>query len=651
MPNSNIIPPGFVRVGDAPPVIPKGFVRVGDVPDSINAAPQSAVIPPGLVRVGDAPTDTPKPKKAPKPPPERMAGLTREQWAGVGGMAGGMAVGIPSGPLAPLSVAAGAGLGAGIGSVGFDSAKALKAYFSGKPEEMPGVMDIAKPMVKEGLIEGAFTMGAGVVRPVLWSRAALAKASGLTDATAKELMEKAKRLGIGVGAVDVGTMLPKAYAKTIGVFPWSGTPFRKGEIAKHSESLRVANDILDTFGPNKSLTDTGIDMVEAARGTYKGFRGVAARLYGDVNDAIRAADRIDIIPTNTTKKLASELKRVEAQGAIRLTGKEGKTLPRVESEDTIKYIEGLADLPELITPQQYKRLKNDIAALVKKNINDGWDVKRLVEIKGAVEADLRNIRVDLLPEQQGTAILDALKTADTFYAKGIVQFQTRSAKRFMRVDKNIFKAGAEEAGSLNADEIYNVAVNLKSPMEIRDLSRLIGQPAMKRAASLHFQTAVDAAIKDKTVMGQVIKSIDPVELEKGLGITKKTAQGVKEFYRVGGVDFKDVQDFIEVMKRVEGIGNPAEFMRRRIILGSIGAVTAAGGVGFAGATASAPVMLATTILSRHGSKIFADPVKLKLMTTAFDEAANTYAARAAYVRLAKMLTAIEKREEKEQTPE
>lgn len=612
-------------------------------------------VPPGI----EPPLETGEPRPA-------KSIIGRGEAAAVGGMVGAK-IGAPV--LPPYGMLAGGALGAAAGSLSLDSFTSLKAMLEGRSEDIPTATEQVGAAAREGYLDLAFGMAGAAFQPIKFARALLSKISGLATPIAKEIQAKAAKFGIGVGAVDVGGTLPQAYAKTIGVFPWSGTPFRKAEIAKRKQISGAIENILDTFGPNKIMSDLGIDMVAAARGAHRSFRSTSAVLYKNVENAIEQAARQDIIPTDIVREVASGFAEQAKKGTIKIPiGKKQiathlvdskgqpilktiinfKELPRASQETVIKFIDNLRSLPETITPTQYRQLKGDLSDLIGKNLRDGWDVKQLTEIKGALETGFNNLRTDLLPAGQGEAIKDFLTTANKFYSKGIVQFQTKVAKTFERVDKTIFKVGAETPGSLNADEIYQVAVNLKSPKQIGELTKLVGNKNMKAAASLHFETAVGSSTKQTSLLGEQYNTIDPFELEKSLGLvgaSKQKLAGVNELYKIGGVNLKDITDLIDVMKRIEEIRNPSEFIRRRLILAGMSGAAAVGGAGFI--AGGGPVTIgAMTLLSRHFSKIFADPKKLKLMTTAMDEAKNAIFRQSSLGRLTKMLVVEEKQESK-----
>ena len=562
-----------------------------------------------------------------------------------GGMIGA-AAGSPFFP--PLGTLAGGAIGAAAGSAFHDARKSAQAMFEGKPEDVVPMGEQFKTMAGEARTDILFSMGGMVLRPVLWGRQLLSKISGLTTEASKSLQETAKGLGIGLGAVDVGGVVPKAYAKTIGVFPFVGSPMRRAQISKIADVERAVNETLNAFGPSHATAQSlGIDMVAAARGTHKEFRKVSSGLYENFNETVRTASRQDIIPTVEAKKYASEIAK-EVRGGL-ITLKNGEPLSPAIRQETIDYLTRFSELPDLITPAQYRRLTaQELPDLIGKHLKDGVDIRQITKMKGALESDFANIRTDLLPKGEAEAVKTALDTANKFYAKGIVQFQTKAAKAFQRVDANIFKAGAGKPGSLNADELYDVAVNLKSPKQIQDLTRLVGKRNMKQAAALNFETAIESSRSSIELMGKEYQIVDPEKLERALkltGASKQKLSGIRELYRTAGVDLKQVQDLVGVMKRIEGIGNPAEFIRRRAILAGVTGLGAAAGVGGAAAISGAPGGVVTagglTLLGRHFSKIFSSPLKLKQLTTVLDEARNTAIRQAVLGRLTKALLSEE----------
>lgn len=572
---------------------------------------------------------------------------SRDTAVALGGTAGAILGTATAGPV--LGTIAGGGLGAAAGSALFDNFHNLKAYLDSQPEKIVGAQEVTKNMIGEGMTDAAFSMGGAVAQPIRLGRMAIAKISGLNEKAAAELMLIAENAGIRLGAVDVGGTFPKGYAKTIGVFPFSGTPFRRGEVQKLQDANKAINRILDTFAPNEKLAgEIGMDMYKAAQESRQEFRTVAGGLYDHLRELIETAKNPNIIPTDDLRALAIEHNDLARRGQIILN--DGTFLPSVQSAEIADFFLNVSRLPELIKPTQYERLTEDLKTLIGKNLKEGFDVKQLAEAKKALREGFDNLRTDLLDPGEGDAIKTALQQANKFYSDGIVKFQTPAAKIFERVNRFIFKAGADQPGTLNPDEIYHTALNLRSPEQVKDLTKLVGIENMQNAARENFRTAVEAARSDVVILGKTFSAVDPNVLEKKLGLVgagTKKLEGLRELYKTSGVDLDEVKNLIEVMKKIEGIGNPAEFMRRRIILGGIGGAAGALGIGGAvmGGTDPADAAgtgiitgVALTLLGRHGSEIFASPEKLKLITGALDEARGAIPQRANLSRLINLLS-------------
>jgi GH24 family phage-related lysozyme (muramidase) len=583
-------------------------------------------------------------------PPSTFAGrvgdafMTRETFAAAGGMIGGVA----GAPLGPGGMIAGGGLGAAAGSATFDSLTSLNAMLRDRPQDVVPMREQFEAMGHEGMMDMAFSVGGAVFQPIRIGRHILGKMSGVTSEASVALQETARRLGINLGAVDVGTGLPRAAARILGVFPFTGTPFRTAQRTKLQEAGTAVDRMLDTFAPNgRMASELGVDMTRAAQQTHRTFKSIASDLYGRVESSIAAASRQDIIPTRVVhedgsvgglKQFAEDFATDLEAGLVVMEG--GEALPRAVRQATDSFITMLRELPELITPQQYRRVMEDLSDLIQANIRDGADVRQLTMAKDALEEGMANIRMDLLPAGEGEAIRNALDAANTFYAKGIMKFQTTAAQDFERVDRFIFRPGAPDPGNLNADEIARVAVNLRSPQQIQDLANLVGRRNMQQVAALHFREAVESAAQTMNVMGQDFRFINPDILERQLGLVAgargQQQEGIRALYRFAGVDLDDVRGLLDSLRAIEGIADPAEFVRRRIILGGVAAATAVGGVGVAGLP-GAGAMVAMTVIARHASSIFSDPRKLKQMRAAFDEGIESAAGRAAMARVIRAL--------------
>ena len=660
---NQMLPEGFVLDENAVnQALPEGFTI-----EPPAAAPEAAVAPaveemqpaPPIAGAGpggsDLTFDQPGyPQAGPPQKPQSFvedvtdAAFSRGTFTTIGGLAGG-ALGTP---LGPAGVIGGSGLGTAAGSAIFDNLTNLIATVENSPEDLVGGQEVLMRMIGEGKTDAMFSMGGALFQPIRFARALIGKMSGINDEAATALVKEAEKNGISLGAVDVGGAFPKGYAKVAGVFPFTGTPLKKGQATKINQAEESINRTLNTFGPAGTVNDLGVDMVQAARGANKKFKSVASDLYNKLADDIANASRSDIIPTRIIREdgtsggvsaMADDVIAQAKKGAITLT--DGSQLARIDSQETLDFISQLKDIPDLINPDQYRRLTEDVSDLIGIRLKDGADVRLLTDIKKSLEESFGNIRTDLLPKEQAVAIQESLRTANAFYTKGMPKFQNKTASAFERVDKAIFGPGASRAGSLNEDEIFKTVVNLRSPQQIKDLTELIGQKKVSEAASRVFQDAVESARKDIDLSGKTFSVVNPFELEKKLGLAgagKDKIEGMRELFKTSGVNLDDVRGLIDVMKNIQDIGNASDFVKRRVALGGIGALAGAGGVGAATLVGGIPGGVFTagamTFLSRHMSKIFASGDKLKLMKTALDEAADATMRRAA---LSKLVDAID----------
>ena len=142
---------------------------------------------------------------------------------------------------------------------------------------------------------------------------------------------------------------------------------------------------------------------------------------------------------------------------------------------------------------QYRELQKQIKELMKKGAIENWDISRLMTVKAALEKDFMTL---VAPKNMSKAdialfkkIQEAHKTANNFYSQGIKVYSSPSAKTFERVDRNIFNAGFDKQGSLNADELVPKILNLNSKQSLIDLKKLVGPEKFKESAQAWLQGA------------------------------------------------------------------------------------------------------------------------------------------------------------------
>ena len=605
--------------------------------------------------------------------------LSRPTFEAVGGM-GGAALSLPgaplAGPAAPVVPLAGGALGSAEGSVAYDAINnflmeqgVVKGEMGlGKPAVLP---EITQDAVDAARWDAVFGAGASVIRPILGARRLIGKISGVFRDEAQLLMNMARDKGIDLGIADIGGSVPKGFLKTVSVFPFSSTPAAKAQIAKQGQAIDAVERVLDDLAPTATIsTDLGLDLSKAAQATRGEFVRVSGDLYTTFRELAKKASVKEIIPTEESVKTATELYGEIAGGEIKIgTGNRARTLESPSPEAIVKferYISDLQELPGLITIQQYQKQVQDLGAVMDELSAAGLDVRRAGMLKKAFEGDLNNIRADLLPTDEANAIKAALKTANNWFSKGIVDFsgpvnvppgfkgqptfETPTAGKFERADKRIFQPGAARPGTINEDELYSVVTNLRSPQAITDLRALVGDDAMRSVARRHLQTAAEQSTVTAKIGSFEETIIDPYLLEKNLGLAGTKLEknlGLEKLLEISGAKVEDVKNLITSMKSIEDLGDPSSFVRRRAILGGSSAVLGAS-AGFGGSVAQKTAKTAgvaafaltagtITLLTRHISKIFTSPDALKNVLEALDTARDTTARQAAFGRILKFV--------------
>jgi len=604
-------PPGFLPVNEQSPTVEMESSIIQDEDDSITDEPLSAGV--SL---------------------EELSGgfLTRPIFETVGGITGAVIGGggaIPSGPGAVGGVIVGGSLGAAAGSTTFDATEGVLRMLGMVTTEEPSIVEKSKQALNAAALEMGFGTVATVARPVLMGRRLLEKVFGLRTPESLDLQALARNNGVDIGAMDVGGQFPRLINATMNVFPVTGEPARRAVKGKFQQVNTEIHRRLNTLAPNATgMSELGIDMVKAAKGARAEFKFVADDLYKNFEGLAESASKIDIIPTENVKSLAAAFKKDSDLERIFL--EDQKALDRPTANAAQKFLEDLQNISENITIHQYKGLKKDLSDLFGMFEGQGASTAKLMDMKKALEGDLNSIRADLLPEGEGDALVAALETANNFYSKGIVEFQTSVANKFKRVDRNMFRSGAEKPGTIDADELAHVVINMRSPKTIEALSRLVGDEPMQQAA----RNIMDHAVSESTSLVRIGKDevpvFDPSKLSRMLKLEGPKSEGLRALLKKTGVDPDDLSDFLKVAGGIESVGDASAFAARRTAMAGTGGIkgllglgvaSAAGGAagGPAGAGAGVIAAAAVTLMGRWASKIVADPRKLKLITAALDK--------------------------------
>jgi hypothetical protein len=580
--------------------------------------------------------------------PGRMLPGARGAALAAGASAGAMAslpVAPAAGPLAPLVPVVGGALGAAGASAGYDNIndllKAVMPGFEGLPDATaasgdPRALDIGARAANEAAFDAATTAVTGVAGfPVKHFLSPLVgKVFGVRTPQALTAAQLARMHGVELGAVDVGNQNPRILAKVLGVFPITGAPLRTARDAKEAQLQASVRYTLNTIAPTASLSqEMGVDLMKAAQQADAKFTNTAAVLYDRFRVAASKAGAV--IPTSDAKTVIQKWADDFAAGQITLT--DGEVLKGGVNEQFERFLTDTLNLPDKITWAQYERLQNQFEAFIDKMNPDGFTVKRVAQIKQGMERDLNAIADPTVKKLK--------EDADTFFSNGILAFQTPTAQKFGRVDKNIFKPGPDKPGTINPDELMRPVFNTDSPIALKQLRDLVGDDAFRRASRTHLENSFQQSWKSEVRHGEPVDVFDPEGMAKSIGLApgqKDKRLALEEMLRGTGVRVQDVEDMLTRI-RIAKQADPSAFVSRRVTLGGVAALTAIGGAGAAAvggpvAAAGSPLVTALATWGAYNfSKLLASPQALKAFTRSFQPDINDVTRRAVYFRLLREL--------------
>jgi len=584
-------------------------------------------------------------------------------WGSLGGMAVGTATSPISGPTGPLLGSIG---GAAIGSAAHSAMQGV-ADAAGfiDMDKIPRSDEIALEALEAARTEALWGFGFVAGGHLLWKGTGLVLGLGTKDVG--RIMKEADAVGLSLGASEVvESGFLAGTQKVLGIFPWIGGPSRAAH-AKKMEKVRGAFDgVLNALAPNGVLSnELSIDMLRAAKNVREQFIKIAGENYNRLRGIASQFDDPRIIPTDiikngftnaegvytpgakqvakalrdkiiplekkaTTSTSRQQFKGTHTPSDMRTISKptpDPKKLPHPSSarEAFETWVNYLNRIKGDITVDQYKGLSEKLEDFVRAATVEKIQIREVAQIRQAMELAFANPNFSKVSESQAELIKKYQLTradADKFYAN-IAMFQTPVAKRWYRVDKNVFDPGIEDLGTLDADEIARITVNLKSKQSIKDLRTLLNDPRsdhlMGQALKLHVEKSFNETIK-RSRSGE-IQSVNWDVLKKKLGMNGSTAvnpEAMKEFFKGSGVSYTRLRQLITTAEKIQEPGSVHQFVGRRAALGGIQvALAAAGGYGVLsmGVLANIGVVL----LLRHFNKIISSPHHLEFMTRTLDK--------------------------------
>jgi len=582
-----------------------------------------------------------------KPLTERVLGMPvgRESFTAAGAMAGeAVGAGLARGKQA--GIRGGGVAGALGGSLIFDTIDGAVRWFQKDPfyEAVPSTVEKAlKPTERAVLGEAKAEGYVQAIGPLLRVPPAVIKLGfrklfGTADPKVIELASLAEAYRVPFGIVQAtGRKTIKGVTKVLGVIPFVGGPFKRS--AEHVD-VALNNrlyDMLDSFAPTVSTSATlSREMVDRASKKWDFFNYTSGKLYGKFFNQTKHLPEAQqaFIPTTRLREAAQKITQMAEAG--RTSADE----PQILKDTVLEWAQKAVDFPKRITPTQYQAKMLELRRILgssKEGVEEG------VTMKTAMEGDLNSPALNFTGKFKngapstdpdaitGVMIAKALKKANSYFNKGLVKFDSATGKKFGRVDKNVFKATWEKAGSKEKDELFSDLFNLRSVDSIQQLRRITGQKQIEK----NFRQYMDNVLQNPKYLEEPHKNVFSALKEKlGIG-TAGGDEVLEEVLRYSNYGVKDLKNFFRLVEAAASfkVPDPSTFLQRRVTLGGMGSLMAVEGA-FRGSS-GIPGIITKLAALRLGAKYLSNPKNLKNMTRGLDMSLSPEVRRNAYVRILK----------------
>lgn len=570
---------------------------------------------------------TPEPSMGAALPPAYEPPISRGTMVGVGGGAGSMLGGV-SGAAAggvgaiPGTLAGGA-LGAAAGSSLYDFSRNLShALMPSKVPPGPGIEKQVTEAGKAAYEDVLWSMGGmaagpaikGTVKPVI------GKAMGVFNPAAKKMFDTARQFGVNLGASHVSPRKwVRGVPRVLGVFPFVGTPFRKGQAEVVGELNKASADLLNTLAPTSTMFESAQGMTKAAARRFKHNARIGAALYENFYGLTEQLPVKEIVPSAPIKEALGEIATRAARETTELTT--GRVLSKTTPDPVGEFIKQLNDLPDRISVGSARGIERMLNEIISEGAKQGWDVSRLATVKHGLEAaknaavDPANLKALGVSDEMAAGVMNSWKKANSFWGKMMGTFESATAQKFGKADRNIFNKAVWKPGSKEADEIYRDVFSTKSLDALQNLREIVGPKEFRRASRVYLDNAIDASRITAKEGALVDNLFSAAKFEKQIGLDTKEGRAlVEEMLKGSGMSIKTLDKFVEVAKRATDIAivDPSSFLARRIILA--GGAGAAGGVMIGANRMSISGAVLTTLGLRQGAKFLMSPKQLERMT-------------------------------------
>ena len=474
----------------------------------------------------------------------------------------------------------------------------------------------------------------------LAGRAAFDFLTGVTGDAKKTVMEIAREFGVKLPQVSASSNIASGYNKIIGRFPFIGSPAMKQGSERLEEVADSAQRLFKRHAPIASIPEVSEYLSTAARGKYEAFHKEAGRLYDNYRDFARQEG--DIIPVGPIdQSVENALAKMD-----RLLSSQSGEPRRAVRDEYAKVIDAFTDVldetagKDMISVDTMdalvEMLEGSLRQMKVEGKGSGTLFSAITDVVSGLEQAERSIRA-------GSPAAQALKDADTFYAKFMSTFETPVGRQFTREDPGAFRSRSrmtrEQARpKFNQDELYNLVFSSKSADAQRTLRDIVGQDAYREAVASHVEQAVQSAIKDGRV--------DTRSLKEALGFTsdQRKANALGAALQASGVDKQRLDLYINMLDRLDPVAlqDVSTFVARRAALGGLNSAVRSLGIGSAilgggAATGGLPV-LGITVGLRWLTGSLNNPLIEKELRRLSKLSPNSQAARNTATRVIRIMT-------------
>lgn len=427
------------------------------------------------------------------------------------------------------------------------------------------------------------------------------KLSGLTPEAMKLINDAAQQFGVKLGRVNVATNpLISGYNKVLGRFPFVGTPSKRQGQRLRGEFEDAFRSLYTRNAPILTMPEASSKMVQAANKRYGSFMKQAGKYYDDYRAV--AATEGEIVPTNIIEdgvlRAAHKLRNLELRDE-KIPSSLQEAVAKVEAvlSDTLTQTNGRQAITVEELDGIYEFMEAALRNLKVEGKYGGRIKNALSEFGTSLEAAERSIRPDSEAAQ-------ALKKADTFYAKFMGLFDQPVAQKFKREDPTAFRSRLsmtkEQARpKFEADEIYGMVFSTKSAEAQRTLRKIVGPAAYKDAVGTHLEKVLSDSIVDGV--------FKPKLFAEGIGFggDQAKANALTAAIDAAGIPRQRLELISKIAQKLEAsdLQDISTFVQRRAILGGIGAVAGAGVVGGGAAGGTVTAMAIPVLLRWAGGKL------------------------------------------------